>query len=202
MFEAAQATSALSPAESSPPPARVTRLSPLDLRQQKFKTAVRGFDRTEVVAFLTEAADDYEGALREIDHLRHELKRSESSLVEHREREGTLRNTLVTAQKLADEIKVAAENEAALVIREAKGRAELLLQQAQGRVDEIARSITELRLRRRDAEGTLENTVQALNRALEFIRAQDTDGQTPTQRPLPVPLPAAAAAVGQPHSAA
>lgn len=195
MIEAAPATSALSPAAGSPPPARVTRITPLDLRQQRFKVAVRGFDRTEVVAFMTEAADDYEGALREIDRLRQDLQRSESNLVEHRERESTLRNTLVTAQKLSDEIKQAAENEAALIVREAKGRAELLLQQSQGRVDEIARSITELRLRRRDAEGSLESTVQALIRALEFIRAQDGDGVTP--RPSAPPAP-----VLQPHSGA
>ena len=31
---------------------------------------MRGYDQTEVVAFLTEAADDYEHALREIDRLR------------------------------------------------------------------------------------------------------------------------------------
>jgi cell division initiation protein len=198
MIEAAPATSALSPASGSPPPARVTRITPLDLRQQRFKAAVRGFDRTEVVAFMTEAADDYEGALREIDRLRQDLQRSESNLVEHRERESTLRNTLVTAQKLSDEIKQAAENEAALIVREAKGRAELLLQQAQGRVDDIAPSTTELRLRRRDAEGSLESTVQALIRALEFIRAQDGDGGTPQPRPLSAP----SAPVLQPHSGA
>ena len=157
----------------SPPPGRVMRVAPLDLRQPRFRTAVRGFDRTEVVAFLTEAADDYEHALREIDRLRQDLARSESLLVEHREREGTLRNTLLTAQKLADEIKDAAETEAKLILREAQGRADLLVQKAQGRVDEIERGTNELRLRRRDAEGALESTIQALYRALEFVREQD-----------------------------
>ena len=46
----------------SPPPERVMRIAPLDLRQQRFRTVLRGFDKTEVVAFLTEAADDYEYA--------------------------------------------------------------------------------------------------------------------------------------------
>ena len=77
-----------------PPPERVMRIAPLDMRQQRFRTAMRGFDRTEVVAFLTEAADDYEHALREIDRLRQDLARSEALLVEHREREDNLRNTL------------------------------------------------------------------------------------------------------------
>src|SRR4029079_6617687 len=125
------------------------RIAPLDLRQQRFRTALRGFDRTEVVAFLTEAADDYEHALREIDRLRQDLMRMEALLAEHREREANLRNTLLTAQRLADEVKTAAEKEGMMIVREAQGRADLLLQKAGARLEEIERDITELRLRRR-----------------------------------------------------
>jgi cell division initiation protein len=149
------------------------RVAPLDLRQQKFRTVFRGLDRTEVVAFLTEAADDYEHALREIDRLRQDLQRMEGLLGEHREREANLRNTLLTAQRLADEIKDAAQNEAKMIVREAEGRADLLLQRAQGRLGEVERDINELRLRRRDVEGSLEASIQALYHALEFIRDQD-----------------------------
>jgi cell division initiation protein len=155
------------------PPERVMRIAPLDLRQQRFKKALRGFDPTEVVAFLTEAADDYEHALREIDRLRQDLSRMEALLTEHREREANLRNTLLTAQRLADELKEAAQNEARMVVREAQGRADLLLQKAQVRLDEIDREINELRLRRRGVEGSLEASIQALYHALEFIRDQD-----------------------------
>jgi cell division initiation protein len=157
----------------STPPERLMRVAPLDLRQQRFKTVLRGFDKTEVVAFLTEAADDYEQALREIDRLRQDLNRVESLLGEHREREANLRNTLLTAQRLADEIKDAAQNEARLVIREAQGRADLLLQKAQVRLEEVERDINEMRLRRRGVESSLEASIQALYHALEFIREQD-----------------------------
>ena len=169
-----QTPSSTSAAQTGSMPAeRVMRIAPLDLRQQRFRTAVRGFDRTEVVAFLTEAADDYEHALREIDRLRQDLLRMEALLSEHRERETNLRNTLLTAQRLADEVKTAAENEAKMVVREAEGRADLIVQKAGVRLDEIERDITELRLRRRDVEGSLESSIQALYHALEFIRDQD-----------------------------
>ena len=155
------------------PAERVMRIAPLDLRQQRFRTALRGFDRTEVVAFMTEAADDYEHALREIDRLRQDLHRMETALAEHREREATLRNTLLTAQRLADEVRAAAQNEGKMIVREAQGRADLLLQKAQARLEEIEHDITQLRLRRRGVEGTLETSIQALYHALEFIRDQD-----------------------------
>ena len=171
-------------AAGAPPSERLMRIAPLDLRQQRFRTVLRGFDQTEVVAFLTEAADDYEHALREIDRLRQDLIRQEQALVEHKEREAALRNTLLTAQRLADELKESAQTEAKLIIREAQGRGDLLLQKAQGRLSEIERDIDEMRLRRRDVEGSLESSIQALYRALEFIRDQDrSDDKVLLHRP-------------------
>ena len=155
------------------PPERVMRISPMDMRQQRFRSALRGYDRTEVVAFLTEAADDYEQAMREIDRLRADLMRMESLLSEYRERENHLRDTLVTAQRVTNELKENAQTEAKLIVREAQGRADLLLQKAQVRLDELDQNVGELKLRRRDAEGSLEATIQTLYRALEVIRDQD-----------------------------
>jgi DivIVA domain len=155
------------------PPERVMRISPMDMRQQRFKTAMRGYDRTEVVAFLTEAADDYEHAMREIDRLRGDLMRMEALLAEHRDRENNLRDTLLTAQRLSEELKESAQTEAKLIVREAQGRADLLLQKAQVRLEELDHDCNEMKLRRRDAEGAVEATIQALYRALEFMRDQD-----------------------------
>src|SRR4029077_21044384 len=130
------APSSTSAAQTGSLPAeRGMRIAPLDLRQQRFRIGMRGFDRTEVVAFMTEAADDYEHALREIDRLRQDLARTEAALSEHRERETNLRNTLLTAQRLADEVKEQAQNEARILVREAQGRSDLLLQKGQARVE-------------------------------------------------------------------
>lgn len=169
----------------SAPAGRLMRIGPLDLRQQRFKAAFRGFDKTEVVAFLTEAADDYEHALREIDRLRQDLTRTEALLNEHREREANLRNTLTTAQRLSDDLKEAALNEGKLIVREAQGRADLLLQKAQARLEDVDRDITELRLRRRGVEGSLEASIQTLYHALEFIRERDQrpEGEVHLHRP-------------------
>jgi len=154
-------------------PERIMKISPLDMRQQRFKVSFRGFDRTEVVAFLTEAADDYEQALRDVDLLRQDLNRMEALLTEHRQREADLRNTMLTAQRLSDGIKQSAQEEAKLIVREAEGRANLLIEKTSVRLDQIERDINELRLRRRDVEGSLEASIQALYSALEFVREQD-----------------------------
>jgi cell division initiation protein len=166
-------TTAAQPAERPQRADRAMRVSPLDMRQQQFRTGVRGFDKTEVVKFLAEASNDYEDSLRENDRLRREVVRLEGMLQDHRDREANLRNTLLTAQRLADEVKQTSQAEANVIIREAQGRADLLLERAQARLEEVERDINELKLRRRDAEGQLESTIQALYRALEFIRDQD-----------------------------
>jgi cell division initiation protein len=149
------------------------KVTPLDLRQQRFQTVMRGYDRGEVQAFLLEVADDYENALRDNDKLRQDVAKLDAVLGEHRGQERNLRNTLLTAQKLAEEIKEQASNEAGLIVREAEGRADLLLQKAQGRLEDITREIDALRMKRREVENDIEALIKTLTNTLEFIRDQD-----------------------------
>lgn len=178
------------------------KVTPLDLRQQRFRTVVRGYDRGEVSAFLEEAAEDYEQALRENDRLRQELSKSEAVLSEHRGQEKNLRNTLVTAQKLADEIKDMAQQEADRILRDAESRAELLLQKSQVRADEMQRDIDNLRLKRKEVETSLESIISTLYNTIEFVREQDAKHREDkvllhrpraAEAPAPASAPAAAA---------
>lgn len=148
-------------------------VSPLDLRQQRFRKAFRGFDRVEVASFLAAVADDYEQALRETDKLRQDLARMEAVLNEHREHEKNLKATLMTAQKLSDDIKAQAEQQAKVILREAEGRSDLLLEKTQARLEDVQREIDGLRLKRKDVETTIEATIQTLRNTLEFVREQE-----------------------------
>jgi cell division initiation protein len=149
-------------------------VSPLDLRQQRFRSSFRGFDKVEVTSFLAAVADDYEQALRETDRIRQDMQRMEAIIHEHREHERTLKTTLMTAQRLADEIKAHAEHEAQRILREAEGRSELLLDKTQARLEDIQREIDSLKLRRKDVETSIEATIQTLRHTLEFVHEQDT----------------------------
>jgi cell division initiation protein len=148
-------------------------VSPLDLRQQRFRKAFRGFDPVEVTSFLAAVADDYENALRETDRLRQDLMRMEAVLNEHREHEKNLQNTLLTAQKVSDDIKANAELDARRIIREAEGRSELLLERTQARLEDIQREIDGLKLKRKDVETSIEANISTLRNTLEFVREQE-----------------------------
>lgn len=149
------------------------KVSPLDLRQLRFRTAFRGFDRAEVLALVTEVADDYENALREVDRLRQEVSKMEALLSQHRDHERALRDTLLTAQRVSDDIRANAEEQAHQVVREAEARADLLLQRTQARLEDVQREIDGMKLKRRDVETTLESTIASLRNTLEFVREQD-----------------------------
>ena len=165
-----------------PLPERNLSVSPLDLRQAKFNTTMRGYDRTEVTAFLLEAADGYDQALRENERLRHDVTRLEASISQYRELEGSLKSTLMSAQKIADDMREHASQEAARILRDAEGRADLMLQKAQARHEDVQREIDGLRMKRREAEANLESIIAALHNTIDFIREQE---QREQQRVVP-----------------
>jgi cell division initiation protein len=156
-----------------PSPDRHSAPTPLDVRQAKFSTSMRGYERAEVNAFLLEAADGYEQAMRDNERLRQEVARLEASLTQYRELEGALKGALMSAQKVSDDMKETASLDAARIVREAEGRAELITQKAQAALEDIQREIDGMRLKRRESEVALESIIAALHNTLEYVREQD-----------------------------
>jgi cell division initiation protein len=149
------------------------KISPLDLRQVRFRKSFRGFDKAEVLALIAEVTDDYENALLEVDRLRQDVSKMEALLNQHREHERDLRDTLLTAQRVSDDIRANADAQARQIIREAEGRSDLLLQKTQARLEDVQREIDGMKLKRRDVETTLESTISSLRNTLEFVREQE-----------------------------
>jgi len=172
------------------------KVSPLDLRQVRFRSALRGFDRAEVLALITEVADDYENALREVERLRQEVSKMEVLLKQHREHEHDLRDTLITAQRMSDDIRASADAQARQIIREAEGRSDLLLQKTQARLEDVQREIDGMKQKRREVESSIESTISTLRNTLEFVREQDQrerEEKILLHRPRPAePAPATA----------
>ena len=152
---------------------RSLTVSPIDLRQRKFAGAMRGFDRQEVTTFLAEASVDYENALRENDRLRQEIVRLRASLNQFRELEGSLKSTLMSAQKVADDIHENAAQESKRIVSDAEARAELAMQKVQVKLEAAQREIDSLKLKRREVETSIEATISTLKSTLEFVREQD-----------------------------
>jgi cell division initiation protein len=100
------------------------RITPLDIRKQEFRKTVRGLDPEEVHAFLTTVADEYEAVLTDNKALRERLVELDDKVQEYRAMEKTLRDTLVTAERVRGEAQDNARREAELLIRQAQLEAE------------------------------------------------------------------------------
>jgi len=108
------------------------RISPQDIRQQQFTVKMfRGFDPQEVDAFLEDVADDYETLLKEVQFLKEQLAAQEERQRGVTELEKALQDTLVTSQRLADELKAAARREADEMRTAAKHESELIVREAE-----------------------------------------------------------------------
>ncbi len=114
-------------------------LSKIDCLNKKFPRRPMGYAVQEVDQFLGEIAE----VLGEYADMKKELvrriKRLEAQLTEYKQRDETLRDTLMSTQKMVDELKVSAGREAELILDEAHGRAEEVLRDARGKADETLR---------------------------------------------------------------
>jgi len=121
------------------------RITPLDVRKQEFRKSVRGFDCDEVRAFLTTLADEYEAVLVDNKVLRERLSDQDGKIHEYKTMERTLRDTLMTAERVMQESKDNATREGDLVIHEAHLTAKGILEECRVRTEELRREIFGLR---------------------------------------------------------
>lgn len=125
------------------------RITALDLQQQQFKVRFRGYDRQEVEGFLELVAQELEAQAKENQALQEKLRQLEAEITRHQEREHMLKNTLVTAQKVTEDLKDNAKKESQLVVKAAELKAEKILEQAHLRAAKIQEEIAELKRQRK-----------------------------------------------------
>jgi cell division initiation protein len=138
------------------------RITPHDIRQQQFSVRMfRGFDTQEVDAFLEDVAEDYEAVLKEAALLKEQIAAQEDLRRSVAEREKSLHDTLVTTQRVVEEMKANAKREAELITREAELRGEKLVEEARG---EEARIRTEIQVLKRTRRQLIEELTSTLER--------------------------------------
>jgi cell division initiation protein len=152
------------------------RISPLDIRQQTFTVRMfRGFDPQEVEAFLEDIAEDYESVIKENTLLKEQLEALEERTRGISERERILQETLVTTQRLTEEMKEAARREGALHLREAELQGEKLLEAARGEEARIMSEIQTLKRTRRQLVEDLRSALETYHRWLTDFGTEAAD---------------------------
>ena len=102
-------------------------ITPMDIHNKTFTKSVRGYAPEEVNAFLDELVSDYERIYREHREMEEKMDTLKTKLSNYEKIEATMSNTLIMAQETAENVKQAAQQEADLIVREAKARAQQIL---------------------------------------------------------------------------
>ena len=154
------------------------KLTPLDIQQQKFKVKWRGYDAQEVETYLEMVAEDVESLLKEYNKLKDDMQKYETQLADFRENERSIQQTIMTTQKIADDLKKNAQKESELIISEAKVESEKIINDARTQVEKILGSsreeiekkrseLSELRNKKLECELSFKNTLESQLRLLK-----------------------------------
>jgi cell division initiation protein len=120
-----------------------------------------------VDSFLEDVTAEMETLMRENDQLRTENIALEAALSGYKETEKNLRDTLMAAQKISEEMRLGTEKEAALRLKQAEMDAEELMRKSRTELAKIEQEITELnRIKERftlKIKGVIEDHLKMLN---------------------------------------
>ncbi len=96
------------------------RITPIDIQHKTFKKALQGYDRAEVDQFLDEIIETLEDDATHRAALQAEIADLKERISHFKAMEESLQNTLVLAQRTADEVKASAHKEADLIKEQAR----------------------------------------------------------------------------------
>jgi cell division initiation protein len=149
------------------------KITPLDIQQQQFRVRFRGFDMVEVDNFLDLVANEFEELLKENNQLREEDRRKLARINELEAGEKELRNTLVSAQQITEEMKNNARRGGELIIEEAKMNAQRILDNAQSQTLQVETEINQLKRQRAQFEASFKANIEMHLKMLEKFKEDE-----------------------------
>lgn len=148
------------------------RITPLDVRKQEFKKVMRGLDAEEVHAFLATVADEYEAVLLDNKQLRERILELDEKIQEYRHMEKTLRDTLMTAERVLAEARENARKEADLILKDAEVKTQQFAENHRRQVADMRREVVELH---KEKEAFLARSKGLAEAMIQFIQNHRTD---------------------------
>ena len=120
--------------------------TPLDIENKKFqKQMMNGYNVDEVDDFLDELTIEYEKLYKENAELRNQVESFKKDLEQYKSIEKTLQNTLLMAQKSADDIKKVAEQEAEQIVKNAQDKVQFSVEEITKETENKRRELMELK---------------------------------------------------------
>lgn len=163
------------------------RITVLEIETKRFRKRLRGYDPTAVDAFLQEVAAHYEEVITENHRLREELIGLRQEAERYKAMEDALKESLVLAQRSADETRSNAHKEAELILREAHLKAEQIVREAEERAHRLLAETESLEARKRAAVMEFRALLLTHLQALEPFAQSVSSTRAATQPMEPTP---------------
>ncbi|HEX2833082.1 MAG TPA: DivIVA domain-containing protein [Thermoanaerobaculia bacterium] len=152
-------------------------LTPLEIQKQTFSRGLKGYNPDDVRAYLHLVAEEIERLLRENDRLTRDLLNLREDLEDHSNRERILKDTLLSAQKVAEDLTANARKEAELIVKDAELLSERLIAQATQRVGDLEKAIQDLKIERRAARNRLQATLDTIQHMVLLDAEEEANDQ-------------------------
>jgi len=145
------------------------KLVPLDIRQKEFSNSFKGFSKVEVFDFKEEVATVFEELITENNKLKSEVSYLKDDIKLYKDIEVTLKQTMITAQQIKDDMHRSSKKEYDLTVAEAELEANRIISKSREQV--ISYEIEELRRQKTIFQNELENL---LNSHLNLLKTFHT----------------------------
>ena len=133
-------------------------LTPVEIRHLQLGRSLRGYSTATVDRLLAEIADAFEDVWRE-----------RADLAKHRETEGLLRATLVSAERSSRELKEQAQRQADTILAEAHAEARAVTRKATGERERLEAEVRRVKALLRSALAAVEEEPAERGQAPEEI---------------------------------
>ena len=151
------------------------RITPLDIIQKQFTPGKRGYDSDEVRAFLESVRESMEELLKENQRLKDLVATREREVAELRDNESDIKDTLILARRLSDDLKRTARREADVAVGEARLEAERIIMAANDERANLQEGIVRLRSGKAQLIAELRAVLDTHAKLLEEV---DTNGKS------------------------
>lgn len=183
------------------------KLTPLDIHHKEFRHSIRGYSEEEVDSFLDQVADEFERLFKENIDLSERLEGAHATVRQFQEQEQTIRNTMISAQRSAEDIVAKAREEALTTLRDAEVKSKEIIHNALMQKQKVQSELIRIKQAEEEFRATFRSTLEnhlkgvaeiSLPDDISVLMGETEEGvvgavevasvQTPAQ-PAPMPAP-------------
>jgi cell division initiation protein len=137
------------------------KIAPIDIAHKTFARKFSGLDGDEVMDFLKSIAEEMEALIRERNQLKEQVRERDIQMLEYKERDKALKETIMTAHKMTETLRRDAEREASLIINDATQRADAIVRDSRDSLKKTYQDITDMKRQKTQFEIALKNLLTA-----------------------------------------